>query len=84
METKKAKIPYPCEWCYKIIGEDRSKMLKAVDSLIKTDSLIIRESHTSKNGKYISLEIRVIVQNETERNDFFQLLARHSDIRLVI
>ncbi len=82
--NKKVQITYPCEWGYKIIGKNREKMLLAVDSIIKADSMMIRESHTSSNGKYISLEIRVRVQNESERNSYFKMLAEHSEIRMVL
>ena len=54
MESKKMQITYPCEWGYKIIGQNREKMLLAVDSIIKSDSMMIRESN-KQNGKYISL-----------------------------
>lgn len=82
--NKKVQITYPCEWSYKIIGQDRTKMLLAVDSIIKSDSMLIRESHSSRNGKYISLELRVRVQNESERNSYFKILAEHSEIRMVL
>jgi putative lipoic acid-binding regulatory protein len=85
MESKKkVEITYPCEWGYKIIGLDRTKMLLAVDSIIKSDSMLISESRSSRNGKYISLEIRVMVQNESERNIYFKMLAEHSEIRMVL
>lgn len=79
-----AQINYPCEWCYKVIGEDREKMLIAVDTIIKSDSMIVHQSNTSKNGKYISLEIKVRVNNELERDNYFKLLAKHSEIRMVL
>lgn len=81
---KKVQITYPCEWGYKIIGLDRAKMLLAVDTIIKSDSMLISESRTSKNGKYISLDIKVMVQNESERNNYFKMLAEHSEIRMVL
>ncbi len=85
MESKKkVQINYPCEWSYKIIGENRAKMLLAVDSIIKSDLLLIKESHTSRNGKYSSLEIRVKVRDESERNSYFKLLAEHCEIRMVL
>lgn len=81
---KKVQINYPCEWSYKIIGENRAKMLLAVDSIIQSDSLLIKESHTSRNGKYSSLEIKVRVRDELERNNYFKLLAEHCEIRMVL
>ncbi len=85
MESKKkVQIAYPCEWSYKIIGEDRTKMLLAVDAIINSDSMLIRESHSSRNGKYVSLEISVRVQNELERNSYFKMLADHAEIRMVL
>lgn len=85
METKnKVQITYPCEWSYKIIGENRENMLKAVDAIIKSDSFYVFESHTSKKGKYSSLEVKVTVQDEFERNSYFKSLAEHTDIRFVL
>jgi uncharacterized protein len=84
MEQDRPAITYPCEWIYKIIGTDEVSMRLAVDSIIQPETFEIHGSHTSRTGKYISLEVRLVVFTEEERHRYFQGLGRHKDIRIVL
>jgi uncharacterized protein len=83
-EDKKALIEYPCEWVYKIIGGDAERMKVAVRSIIQLESSVIEQSRESKNGKYVSLNVRLIVHDDDERKGIFRLLGQKSEIKMVL
>jgi uncharacterized protein len=83
-ENKEIELKYPCEWVYKIIGCDADRMRATVGSIIRSENLTIGESRESKGGKYVSLNVKMIVQSETERKEIFSLLGQQSDIKMVL
>jgi uncharacterized protein len=80
----KAKITYPCNWTYKIISSDKEQMSKAAASVLNQKTYNIKESNSSKTGKYTSLEIDLMVISELERNEIYKNLSEHKDIRMVL
>jgi len=88
----KLQIEYPCPWDYKIVGTSEDAMRGAVRvCLARTlnQASGAREfelgmSRTSNGGKYVSLNLNLMVMDEVERNEIFTSLARHPEIRIVI
>lgn len=78
------KLTYPCVWVYKIIGLDSKRMRDAASSVIKSESLVISESRESRKGKYVSLNLKLTVETDEERIQWFKLLGCHPDIKLVL
>ena len=83
-EQNKPKIEYPCPWQYRIIGEDAVAMRKALAGAIEVERCIVSEKNRSASGKYVSMEVELIVQNEEERQALYQFLAEHPAIRMVL
>lgn len=82
--SKELNITYPCEWVYKVIGTDCARMTSAVLSVINSGNPDISGSRESRNGKYTCLNVRTNVSSEEERKKIFNLLADHSDIKMVL
>ena len=78
------EINYPCQWQYRIIGEDRTAMYQAVASSVEPSIYTLTEANVSSSGRYLSLSLELIVQNDAERLRFYQLLAEHPAIRMVL
>ncbi|MDA3966461.1 MULTISPECIES: HP0495 family protein [Helicobacter] len=80
---EKPQIQYPCTWNYRIIGESKERLVEIAFDIIDTNF-----NHTpqmqSKNGKYHSINIEVVVQNEEHRNDIFKKLQKHEEIKFVL
>ncbi|CAM2782426.1 DUF493 domain-containing protein [Helicobacter burdigaliensis] len=80
---KKPQITYPCLWQYKIIGNDKEELIEIAFNLIDKDF-----KHTlgkaSKGGKYHSINIEVLVDNEEERDLIFSKFSSHEKIHIVI
>lgn len=83
-EQAKLELDYPCEWRYKIVGEEKEAMITAVCEIISEKEHKIADSNRSKNGKYTSLNLDLLVHNEEERNFIFQALKAHQHIKMVL
>ncbi|NLE01873.1 MAG: DUF493 domain-containing protein [Fibrobacter sp.] len=83
-QQKKAQITYPCNWTYKIIGLNKKSMIDASQAILNHHSYSLKDSNSSKSGKYISLEINLIVQNEEQRNNIYKEFVQHESIKMVI
>ena len=89
---EKLHIEYPCPWDFKIVGTSEDAMRGAVSvCLARTlnQASGAREfelgmSRTSSGGKYVSLNLNLMVIDEVERNQIFASLAGHPEIRIVI
>ena len=80
----KAKINYPCRWLYKVIGNDREQLFLAISEIIDTDACHISLSNSSRTGKYICLDVEVLVGSEKQRNSIYMDLKAHPKITLVL
>ena len=76
-------IDYPCEWIYKIVGSSKESVHDAVACIILDREYHINDSNTSKTGKYRSFNVKVIVSDEAYRNNIYQALKGHDDIKFV-
>lgn len=83
-ETQKLELEYPCSWKYKIVGAERKMLEAAVHSVILERAHTLEHSNTSKTGKYVSLNLDLIVQNEDERTFLYEALKAHQDIKMVL
>ena len=83
-ESQKLELEYPCSWKYKIIGEERRKLEEAVHSVILERTHTLDHSKTSKTGKYVSLNLDLIVHNEDDRTFIYEALKAHQHIKMVL
>jgi hypothetical protein len=78
------EIQYPCQWQYRIIGEDRAAMYQAIHTWVPASACTIFEANVSSGGRYLSLSLEVTVNDDAERLRLYQLLAGHPAIRMVL
>ena len=83
-ENKRPQIDYPAKWEYKLIGEDVDKLLKAVEEVLPGLEYEVKFSNVSKNEKYYSLNVLVIVTSEALRDIIFQKFNSHTEVKFVI
>lgn len=82
-ETK-LELTYPCSWSYKLIGYEKEAMQRAIRDVISEREHNLTHSNTSKTGKYISLNLNLLVHNEDDRNFIYQALKAHQHITMVL
>lgn len=80
----RAHIKYPCQWLYKVIGMDRNKLYQALKDIVSEDSCNISLSNNSSSGKYLCLNLEVIVRSEEERSTIYLALKAHPQIKIVL
>ncbi len=80
----KPEIQYPCQWEYRIIGEDRAAMHLAITTAVAAAECSINDANVSSSGRYISLSLKITVNNDAERLQLYRFLAGEPAIRMVL
>lgn len=83
-QGRRPTINYPCEWDYKVIGNDVEKMLSAIELAANGLNYEVKPSNVSKTGKYFSINMKLTVSSEEERDLIFQNLDSHENVIMVI
>ena len=83
-ENQKLELEYPCNWKYKVVGAERKALEAAIHSVILERAHTLEHSKASKTGKYISLNLDLIVHNEDDRTFIYEALKAHDDVKMVL
>ena len=81
--NQRPEITYPCEWSYKIIGNNIDKILEAIEIAVSGLKYDVTPSNISKNGNYYSLNLKLTVPNEVVRDLIYQKLDSSESIKIV-
>jgi hypothetical protein len=81
---KKPEIEYPCYWEYKIIGENQKILEVVISEVVNDRDYDIILSNQSRNKKYVSLEVKTKVLDESDRNKIFSDFSSHSEVKMVL
>ena len=82
--SRKPAIKYPCNWQYKIIGNNVNDIIKAAEDAAEDLEYEFTSSNVSKKGKYFSINLEVLVKSEAERNIVFTKLEKSKDVVMVL
>ena len=80
----KIELEYPCNWSYKLIAGEKEALEKAVHDVIDERERKLTHSKNSKGGKYISMNLELLVHNEDDRNFIYEALKAHQNIKMVL
>ena len=72
--NKKAKIDYPTHWEYKVIFDASDDAEAKVKDIVKDREFKLVFSKFSKDKKYASYDLAVLVLSEEERLEIFSAL----------
>ncbi|MCB9059296.1 MAG: DUF493 domain-containing protein [Calditrichae bacterium] len=78
------KIEYPCNWIYKVIGENFKTVNAAIAEVLTDRKYKSNKSNMSSKGTYISIKVELVVENEDIRDNIFHSLRKHDDIKMVL
>ena len=81
---EKLELEYPCNWAYKLISSEKAALEKAIHDVIDQREHSLVHSNNSKSGKYISMNLELLVHNEDDRNFIYEALKAHSNIKMVL
>lgn len=82
--TEKLELTYPCSWSYKLIAGEKEALEKAVHDVIDERERKLTHSKNSKGGKYVSMNLELLVHNEDDRNFIYEALKAHQNIKMVL
>ncbi|MBS4069488.1 MAG: DUF493 domain-containing protein [Sulfurimonas sp.] len=81
---EKLELTYPCSWSYKLISSEVETLQQAIRDVINEREHKLTHSKNSKGGKYISMNLDMLVHNEDDRNFIYQALKAHQHIKMVL
>jgi len=81
---EKLELTYPCDWSYKLIAGEKEALQKAIRDVIDEREHKLTHSNKSKSGKYISMNLDLLVHNEDDRNFIYEALKAHNAIKMVL
>ena len=80
----KLELIYPCSWAYKLIAGEKEALQKAIHDVILEREHTLTHSKNSKGGKYVSMNLELLVHNEDDRNFIYEALKAHQNIKMVL
>lgn len=80
----KLELTYPCSWAYKLIAGEKEALQKAIHDVILQREHTLTHSKNSKGGKYVSMNLELLVHNEDDRNFIYEALKAHQNIKMVL
>jgi putative lipoic acid-binding regulatory protein len=83
-KDEKLKLTYPCSWTYKVIGHEKHALKQAIKDVIDEREHSLKHSNASKTGKYVSMNLDLLIHNDDEREFIFQALKNHQNIKMVL
>jgi len=81
---QEVQIEYPCSWQYKLITEHEDHTKEAILDVINERLHTLTHSNNSKSGKYVSMNLEILVQNEDDRNFIYEALKAHQKVKMVL
>ena len=81
---QKLELEYPCSWCYKLIAGEAEALKAAIHDVISEREHKLTHSKNSKGGKYVSMNLDMLVHNEDDRNFIYEALKAHQHIKMVL
>lgn len=75
---KKPQITYPTFWEYKVIFDNFADENSIIKECVGDKNHKLTPSNSSKNGKFKSFNLVVLVSSENERLELFSLLKSRS------
>ena len=78
------QIDYPCQWEYRIIGPSEDELKAAVIQIMGKRQYHLSFSNISKTGKYISLAVTTLVEDQAVRDLLYVGFAKHAAVKHVL
>ena len=83
-KNEKLELTYPCSWSYKLIAGEKEALQRAIRDVLDEREHKLTHSKNSKGGKYISMNLDLLVHNEDDRNFIYEALKAHQNIKMVL
>ncbi|MCF7791669.1 MAG: DUF493 domain-containing protein [Victivallales bacterium] len=82
--TGRPEIDFPCEWSYKVFGTSRGSVETAIRESLAEKSYSVTKSVLSSKGNYISITVKLTVNDRNEIDSLYKALSQHKNIKIVL
>ena len=84
LSQHKLELDYPCNWTYKLVIRKEQNINKIIKEVLEDRKHGVKPSKTSSKGKFKSYTLDLIVEDEKDRKNLYQLLGDHEHIKMVV
>jgi len=84
LAEQKARIDYPAQWAYKVIGKDEDQIRAAIAEVIGHRHHQVRASNASSGGRFLSLELSLTVESEEDRVGIYHRIQSKDGVKIVL
>ena len=84
LDPDRLEIDYPCQWEFKLIGDDEDHMRQLVAEVLTTRQYSLDSSNTSREGRFMSMLLQTTVTSDEDRHAIFHRLRESPMIRMVL
>ena len=77
-------LEYPCLWQYKVVIRHEQTIDNIIKEVIDEREHDIKPSKKSSSGKFKSYTLELLVHNENDRKELYQILMDHEHIKMVV
>ena len=81
---KELGLNYPCNWEYKLITDTKDDLKNSLKELLGNRNYKLIFSKKSKNGKYNSYLLSLIVHSDEDRKNIYESLKKDKNIKIII
>ncbi len=81
---KELGLTYPTNWEYKLITDTTDDLKNSIKELLGSRNYKLTFSKKSKNGKYDSYILSLIVHSDEDRKGIYESLKKDKNIKIII
>ncbi len=84
LNEHKLELDYPCNWKYKLVIRHEQNIKKIIKEVLEDREHGVKPSKVSKEGKFKSYTLELLVHNDEDRKSLYQVLGDHEHIKMVV
>jgi len=84
LNQHKLELDYPCNWKYKLVIRKEQNIKKIIKEVLEEREHGVKPSKVSKEGKFKSYTLELLVHNDEDRKALYQVLGDHEHIKMVV
>jgi len=84
LNEHKLELDYPCNWKYKLVIRHEQNIKKIIKEILEEREHGMQASKVSSKGKFKSYTLELLVHNDEDRKELYQILGDHEHIKMVV
>lgn len=84
IKSQEIVLIYPCKWEYKVVVEIEEDIKEIMNKAISKRDYKIKSSKLSKEGKYKSYTVSLLVHNNDDRKCIYESIKTQKNVKIVL